>query len=147
MAKMSITFGGFEKLAEDIDAIGGDLQAAGDEALTETQSIVKNNLVTAASVYAGKGVKGYATGEMYNTIIQDVQIDWRGLIAEVKVGFSGEGKNLSGFMHSIFVMYGTPRMAKNAKVYNAIKGTKTRKEIYEKQEEIMVKHLEIGKGR
>lgn len=147
MAKMSITFDGFEKLAEDIDAIGGDLHAAVDEALEETQFIIQSNLVNAASIYAGKGVKGYATGEMFRTIIQDLQIDWRGTIAEVKTGFSGEGANLSGFMHSIFVMYGTPRMAKNAKVYNAIKGTKTRKEIAEKQEEIMVKHLELGKGR
>jgi hypothetical protein len=149
MAKMSITFDGFEKLAEDIDEVGGDLHAAVDEALAETQKLVQDNLTSASAIYGrkGGGKKGYATGEMYRTIIQDLQIDWRGTIAEVKTGFSGEGANLSGFMHSIFVMYGTPRMPKNAKVYNAIKGTQTRKQIAEKQEEIMVKHLELGKGR
>jgi hypothetical protein len=41
-------------------------------------------------------------------------------------------------------MYGTPRMAKNPKVYNAIKGTKVKNEIAKKQEEIMKKHLELG---
>lgn len=148
MAKMSITFDGFAKLAEDIDAIGGDLHKAVDEALEETQFIVQNNLVTAAEVYANKGggKKGYATGKMYNSIIQDLNIDWKGTVAEVKTGFTGEGGNFAGFMHSIFVMYGTPRMAKDMKVYNAIKGTKTRKEIAKAQEEIMVKHLELGKG-
>lgn len=145
--KMSIIFDGFAKLAEDIDAIGGDLHAAVDEALEETQFIVQSNLVTAASIYAAKGRKGYAKGDMYDSIIQDLQIDWKGTVAEVKTGFSSNGyATWEGFMHSIFVMYGTPKMAKDAKVYNAIKGTKTRKEIAEKQEEIMVKHLELGKG-
>lgn len=148
MAKMSLTFKGFEQLAEDIDAIEGDLHAAVDEALEETQFIIQDNLVTGASVYAAGGRKGYAKGDMYKSIIQDVRIDWKGTIAEVKTGFSSNGgATWKGFMHSIFVMYGTPKMAKDAKVYNAIKGTKTRKQIYEKQEEIMVKHLELGKGR
>lgn len=147
MAKMSITFDGFEKLAEDIDGIGGDLKSAVDEALEETQFIIQSNLVTAADIYSAKGKKGYATGKMYSSIIQDLRINWKGNIAEVNTGFTGEGGNLAGFLHSIFVMYGTPRMAKDAKVYNAIKGTKTRKEIAEKQEEIMQKHLELGKGK
>lgn len=148
MAKrMSITFDGFEKLAEDIDAIGGDLHSAVDEALEETQFIVQDNLTTAAEVYQHGGLKGYATGKMYKSIIQDVRIDWKGLIAEVKTGFTGSGGHFAGFMHSIFVMYGTPRMAKDPKVYNAIKGTRTRKQIAEKQEEIMVKHLKLGEGR
>lgn len=147
MAKMKIIFDGFEKLAEDIDAIGGDLHEAVDEALEETQFIVQSNLVTAASPYQHGGVKGYAKGTMYSSIIQDVDIVWKGTIAEVNTGFSGTKGSMAGFMHSIYVMYGTPRMAKNAKVYNAIKGTRTRKEIAKKQEEVMQKHLKLGKGK
>lgn len=142
MARMSITFKGFEKLAEDIDAIGGDLQNAVDEALTETQKLVQANVQSAAATYARKGGgKGYATGRMYQSIIKDPQIMWKGLIAEVRVGFA---LYQSGGWHSIFIMYGTPRMAKNPKVYNAIKGTKTRNEIAKLQEEIMKKHLTLG---
>lgn len=147
MAKMSITFDGFAKLAEDIDAIGGDLHSAVDEALEETQFIVQSNLVSAAQVYSSKGRKGYATGKMYKSIIQDLGINWKGTVAEVNTGFSGTKGSMAGFMHSIFVMYGTPRMAKDAKVYNAIKGTKTRKDIAKAQEEVMVKHLDLTKGR
>jgi hypothetical protein len=148
MAKMSITFNGFAKLAEDIDAIGGDLHKAVDEALEETQKIVQDNLTTASAQYQHGGRKGYAKGDMYRSIIDDTRIDWKGTVAEVKTGFSSNGgATWEGFMHSIFVMYGTPRMAKDAKVYNAIKGTKTRKQIAEKQEEIMVKHLDLTKGR
>ena len=148
MAKMKIIFDGFAKLAEDIDAIGGDLHVAVDEALTETSEIVQSNVRSAAAVYAHGGRKGYAKGDMYDSIIDEGWIDWKGLIAEVRVGFSSHGyETWKGFMHSIFVMYGTPRMAKDPKVYNAIKGTRTRKQIAEKQEEIMVKHLKLGERR
>lgn len=147
MAKMSITFDGFAKLAEDIDAIGGDLHEAVDEALEEAQLIVQSNLLTAAEPYQSGGLKGYATGKMYKSIIQDLNINWKGTVAEVNTGFSGTQGSMAGFMHSIYVMYGTPRMTKNAKVYNAIKGTKTKKDIAKAQEEIMVKHLDLAKGR
>ncbi len=141
MAKMSITFNGFEKLAEDIDAIGGDLQKAVGEALNESQKIIQSNLQSAAVPYARKGGgKGYATGRMYQSIIKDPQVVWKGLIAEVGVGFR---LFASGGWHSIFIMYGTPRMAKNPKVFNAIKGTKTRNEIAQKQEEVMQKYLSL----
>ena len=142
MAKMSITFNGFEQLAEDIDAVGGDLKKAVDEALTESQKLIQSNLQTAAAEYSRKGGgKGYTTGKMYQSIIKDSQIVWKGLIAEVGAGFRLFAR---GGWHSIFIMYGTPRMAKNTKVYNAIKGTKTRNEIAEKQEEVMKKYLTLG---
>lgn len=142
MARMSIIFDGFADLADAIDKAGGDLTNAVNDALTETQQIIQNNLTSGAAVYAAKGRKGYATGAMYDTIINDAQILWKGTVAEVRVGF-----NLSagGGFHSIFVMYGTPRMTKDTKVYNAIKGTKTRKEVAERQERIMQEHLALAK--
>ncbi len=141
MARMSITFKGFEQLAEDIDAIGGDLQKAVDEALTDTTNYVQGQVTMASAPYAHGGLKGYATGKMFSAIKKDSLVKWAGLVAEVSVGF-----NLfqSGGWHSIFVMYGTPRMAKNPAVYNAIKGTKTKNEIAKIQEEVMKKHLALG---
>jgi hypothetical protein len=143
MAKMSIIFDGFAKLAEDIDEKGGNLHAAVDEALTKTQELVQGNVQSAAEIYQHGGQKGYATGTMYNAIIQNAEVSWKGTVAEVDTGFSGTKGSMAGFMHSLFVMYGTPKMAKDAKVYNAIKGTKTRKDIAALQEDIMVKHLEL----
>ena len=141
MAKMSITFKGFEQLAEEIDAIGGNLQKAVDEALTKTGEYIQGQVTTAAAPYASGGLKGYATGAMYRSIKSDEPVAWNGLIAEVSVGFQ---LNAKGGWHSIFVMYGTPRMAKNQKVYNAIKGGKTKNEVAKIQEEIMQKHLMLG---
>ena len=41
-------------------------------------------------------------------------------------------------------MYGTPRMAKDTKVYNAIKGAKTKNDIAKIQQEIMQKYMQLG---
>ena len=142
MARMSITFDGFADLAEQIDRVGNDLHTAVDEALKETQGIVSTELSAGALPYRNKGLKGYATGKMYSAIQRDNKIEWAGSIATVGTGFSYE-QNKAGFIHSIFVMYGTPRMSKDTKVYNAIKGTKVKKEIYEKQQEIMQKYTEF----
>ena len=139
MARMSITFPGFDDLAAEIDRAGGNLEAAVEDALLQTQEFIQNGLTIAAAPYNAKGLKGYATGKMYGSIIDDRKIYIKGNVAEVRVGFELD----KGF-HSIFIMYGTPRIAKDQRVYNAIRGTKTKKDIAELQEEIMRKHLQLG---
>lgn len=143
MAKMQILFNGFEELAERIDKIGNGLKLAVTEALEASEKLIDDNLRSAAASYAhkGGGRKGYATGAMYNSIRENGRVIWNGNIAEVGVGFSSE--NMQGFMHSIFVMYGTPKMQKDTKVYNALRGSKIKKQVAEKQEEIMRKHLSL----
>lgn len=141
MASMKIIGNSFAELAEAVDKAGADLKTAVNEALVESQKIIQSNLTTGAAVYAGKGLKGYAKGNMYSTIIGDGAVSWSGNVATVNVGFE---LMANGGWHSIFVMYGTPRMSKDPKVYNAIKGTKTRKEIVKKQEDVMVKHMKLG---
>ena len=143
MARMSITFDGFADLAEAIDRVGNDLHKAVDEALTDTQEIVSDELRSSAGIYQHKGLKGYATGKMYSAIQKDGKVEWKGSVASVGTGFSYE-QNKAGFIHSIFVMYGTPKMSKDVRVYNAIRGSKVKKAIYEKQQEVMQKYTRIG---
>lgn len=139
MARMSILFDGFDDLAAEIDRAGGDLTAAVEDALQQTQEFIQNGLTMAAAPYNGKGLKGYATGKMFGSIVDDRKIYFKGNVAEVRVGFELD----KGF-HSIFIMYGTPRIKKDQKIYNAIKGTKTQKEIAELQEMVLRKHLNLG---
>lgn len=141
MARMSIIFDGFKDLAYKIDEAGGDLHAAVDEALTETQFYIQNEVEKASIPYAHGGLKGYATGKMANSIVADGVIHWTGTVAEVRVGYD---LHQAGGFHSIFVMYGTPKMTKDQKVYDAIRGTKTKKDIARLQQGIMEKYLKIG---
>ena len=140
MAKMSIIFDGFKDLAAEIDRSGGDLHEAVNEALVETQKLVQSNVTSAAAPYAAKGRKGYATGEMYSSIMGDGVVTWSGAVATVDAGFSLKRK---GGYHSIFIMYGTPRIAKDTAVFNAIKGSATKKQIAKLQEEVMSKYLHL----
>lgn len=143
MAKMALTFDGFKDLAYAIDKAGGDLDKAVKVALTSTQQHIQANLTQAAAPYAHGGRKGYATGDMYRSIIKSPRITNKGGVYEVEVGFDLGAK---GGWHSIFIMYGTPRIAKDAKVYNAIKGAKTKKEIADIQEKVMQRFLDIANG-
>ena len=144
MAKMSITFGGFEDLIYQIDKAGGDVKKAANEALTKTQQYIAQNVSAAAAPYKRGGKKGYATGKMARAEIQNARVVWVGDVAEIGVGFSLSQK---GGWHSIFVMYGTPRIAKDTQLFNAIKGAKTKKEIAEIQEQVLQKYLALGGGR
>ena len=149
--KMSITFDGFEKLAAEIDRQGQELKPAVNEALEETQKYIQQNVESASEPYKSGGQKGYAKGNLADAIITDPKIEWTGDVGTVGVGFSSN-KDHKGFLHSIMVMYGVPAhgkfnrgYAKDAKVYNAIRGTRTKKEIERIQKEIMEKYLKMGR--
>ena len=136
MARMSIMFDGFKDLAYMIDQIDSSaLKPAVDKALTETGKLVQEKVNEATLPYAHGGLKGYATGEMFNALKKDNPVIWTSpYVAEVSVGFN---LNEPGGFHSIFVMYGTPRMAKDQKLYNSIKGTRTKHAIALLQEKIL----------
>ena len=60
MAKMSITFDGFEKLAAELERQGKELKPAVNEALEETQKYIQQELEIAVQPYSNGGRKGYA---------------------------------------------------------------------------------------
>lgn len=128
----------FQSLLIELDKKGTDAKEAADEALQVAGDLIAENLTTAASPYAGKGLKGYATGRMYGTILHE-RPEWSGNTATVRAGF-----RIRDALESVFVMYGTPRIAPDKKVFNAIEGTKTRKQIKEKQEEILRERMGLG---
>lgn len=142
MARMQILFDGFKDLAYAVDACLGDeaLHKSVDEALVETGKYVQQQVTSAAASYSkkGGGLKGYATGAMFKAIKKDQIVYWNGSIAEVSVGF-----DLKEAFWSLFVMYGTPRMGKDSKIYNAIKGAKTKNEVARIQQEVMSKYITV----
>ena len=129
-------------LYEAIDKAGGNLKEAADVALRETQKIVQTRLNAAAGVYSGGGRKGYAQGEMYSSIIkEDGRVEWEGTTASIDSGFD---LSAQGGYHSIFIMYGTPRIAKDSAVFNAIKGSGTQNAIKIAQAKALQEYLSLG---
>ena len=149
MAKMSIVFNGFKELMESIDKAGGSIENAAREALEESQKIIQREVQSAAAPYASGGLKGYATGAMHKAILKNAQVAKHGAYYEVPVGFDLDAH---GGYHSIFVMhgtyvYGTPRIAKDMRLYNAVFGAKVKREIAETQERILGEHLRLAGGK
>lgn len=141
MAKMELLFDGFEELADQISKSEQALRPAVDEALRKTQTIIQEELRTATAIYAtkGGGRKGYATGNMFKSILKNESVTWQGTVAMISAGFA-----LNKHRESIFVMYGTPRMTPDTNVYNAIFGARVESKIQKAQEDIMAKYLQLG---
>ena len=141
MAKMTLQFDGLRDLARRIDEIEGTVQGAADEALTKVQHYVQDNTRHAAAKYSKGGTK-YSTGRMKAAIKPDSGPEWAGNVASVHVGFEIYAAG-GGGMHSIWRMYGTPRAAKDANLYNAIRGARTQKQVREIMEKVFTEHARL----
>lgn len=132
--KMSITFDGFDEMIEQLEKSSGNVKGAVNEALQETHKMITTNADDAMTPHN-------KTFKTKRSIVNGNGIEWVGDVASVDVGF----KIRNGGLASIFLMYGTPKMKKDQKLYNAFKGTKTKKDIAELQKEIISKYISIAK--
>lgn len=121
-------FGGY--LIEKIDQMGGDTRGAVEGALQAVQHYYAENLRQVAAPYkrGSGGRKGYATGAMYDSIIDDGRVSWTGDKATTDVGFNLQ---TPGGQHSVFVMRGTPKrkaskMQADRTIYNAVYGPRAK---------------------
>ena len=133
--KLGLQFSGWDEVIANLDSLGGDIKKTTENALLESQKIVARNAQTAMK-------KHRRTGKTENSISDDGTVTWIGSTAQIGVGFDLK----SGGMPSIFLMYGTPRKAKDQAVYNAVYGSGTKKEISEKQSEIFYKEISERMG-
>lgn len=141
MARMSLKFNGFYDLAHRISEIEGSLRPAVDEALTEVQRYVQGNVHQAAAKYT-KGGTRYSTGRMLSAVKPTDGVEWAGNVASVGVGFDIYAAG-GGGMHSIWMMYGTPRIRPDKKLYNAIRGARTQKQVHEIMEKVFTEHAKL----
>lgn len=124
MPKLKIEFDGFNEVVQRLKDFGADVQKTADSALMESKKIVNRNLEAAMQ-------KHNKTHETVNSLDTESKVMWVGDVGTIHVGF-----NLAkGGVPSIFLMYGTPRMKKDSKLYNAVYGSKVRKEIKKLQED------------
>ena len=128
MAKLGLEFDGFEKLMQKLEEVKGDAEQATENALVATHELVTRNLQSAIAPHR-------RTGETERSLKRNAEVTWFGTTAEVEVGFDID----NGGLPSVFLMNGTkvngtPRVKPDTKLYNAIYGAKTKKEIAELQE-------------
>lgn len=128
--KMSFEFDGFIQLSEKLMKLGGDLERTTEKALKKSFEAVTPGIESAITPHK-------LTGTTQSTLRKDGTVKWNGSVAEVPVGFDISG----GGLPSIFLMYGTPHMKPDRKLYNSIYGAKTRKRVRELQAQIFSDEL------
>ncbi|HIZ16859.1 MAG TPA: hypothetical protein H9675_04745 [Firmicutes bacterium] len=128
--KLSLNFDGFAEILNKLEKLGKNSNDTAETALIESKHYVHKNLEDAMAAHN-------RTGQTERSLHYQDKIEWTGSIAEMGVGFDISG----GGLPSIFLMYGTPRMSPDKKLYNAIFGNKTRKEISEIQSDIFRNYL------
>ncbi|MCI8486676.1 MAG: hypothetical protein HFJ20_06355 [Clostridia bacterium] len=113
-------------LIKELEQLDGDVKRTTEKSLTKSQKHITKNL--------HKEMKKHKqTGETEKSIVENPPVIWVGnMYAEIDVGFDIS----NGGLPSIFLMYGTPRAEKDQKLFNAIYGRKTQKEISEIQADI-----------
>lgn len=127
MARMKLEIEGFDQILNKLKALDANAKKVAEKALTDCFKITteKSKVGMAKPNLPAGG--DYSTGKTLSTLLERPKVEWTGDTATVRVGFDiSEG----GFP-SIFLMYGTPRMKKDQKLYNAFYGAQTKREITE----------------
>lgn len=128
--KAYLEFEGFDRAIARLKKLDGDTKATTEKALKKTHEIITKKAEEAIRPHR-------ETGATEESLYREGEVEWAGTLASVNVGFSIR----KGGLASIFLMYGTPRMDKDQKLYNSVFGTSTRKEVLNAQEEIFYEEI------
>ena len=131
MARLKLQFDAWKELGDNLDKLGGDLKATTEEALEKSHAAITPGIVAAFG-------KHNDTGTMMGALRDKSKVEWEGMTASIPIGFDIG----AGGVASVFLMYGTPRMAPDRKAYNAIYGGKAKKQINEIQVDVFTKAIE-----
>ena len=141
MARLKLEIENFDLILKRLDQLNGNTKPLAEKALIETFNIVQPKAKEAMK-NANLPAKGkYSNSETVKALKVAPKIFWNGDIAEVSVGFDLNNYEDAGFV-SIFLMYGTPKMKPDKKLYDAFYGSRTQKEIAEAQKKVFIDEIE-----
>lgn len=129
--RIGLQFSGFQEMAARLDELQGDLQRTTEEALIKSKEVVTAKLLEATNKANYPAQGKYSTGRIRQSIDTTQNVMWQGTTAEINVGFDLKKSGLT----SIYLMYGTPRMAKVQAIYDAVYGSRVKAEIKRIQKE------------
>lgn len=128
--KTRLEFEGFEEVIARLSKLEGDIKGTTEKALKTSHAHVTPQLHNIMKTHN-------QTGATEKSIVDNAKVEWAGSIASIDIGFDIS----HGGLASIFLMYGTPRMAKDQNLYNAVYGKKTKDEIMKIQEDIFYEEI------
>ena len=128
--KTYLEFDGFDEVIARLNNLNANTKNIAEKALKKSHSIITKKAEEAITPHND-------TYQTERSLRREAEIEWAGTLASVKTGFSIS----DGGLASIFLMYGTPRMKKDQKMYNAFWGNSTQNEVKEAQKEIFFEEI------
>lgn len=135
-SKFAFRFDEALDLAARIEAAGGNIQEAADKALRDTHDFITPQLSTGIARHVD-------TGATSGSLVRSPKVEWISPFkAQVNIGF-----DLSEGWPSIFLMWGTPKMAPDVKLRKAAFGPAVKRGVAEIQREALEAFLQtLTKG-
>ena len=128
--KIGLKFEGLEEMVARIESAEGDIRPTVEAALKASKQALNPGINSAIAVHK-------KTGKTQASLDKNMKVKWEGTQASIEIGFHVR----NGGLPSIFLMYGTPRVKKDTKLYNSIYGTKAKKEAARAQKEVFQKRI------
>lgn len=139
MNKFKLKFEGLEEMAKRLEKMNLSVKETAEEALKQTHAHVTSKIDNAMD---NSRYNFDRTGKTRGSLQRSANVEWNGSTASVPVGFD----IMAGGLPSIFLMHGTPKIAPDKTLYNAVFGAQTRKEVAELQQNVFVKKIIEGGG-
>lgn len=127
---------GFEKMLIQLDSLGGNVQKAVQDALTQASETITED-TKAAMEPANLPAQGkYSKGTTKESIITDHAVRWEGQVGWVPVGFDFSKPGAGGFLIS-----GTPRMRPNQALQRMYKQKRYMNQIQKDISEVIMDYI------
>ncbi|MEG2933975.1 MAG: hypothetical protein RR842_10380 [Gordonibacter sp.] len=139
---MGIDFDGLDAIVTKLERLGVGTGKVAEAALKVSHEIVTGQVDKAQSASAYNIAPG-VTGATASAVSRVFSIEWEGTCASVGVGWSIR----AGGLPSVFLMYGTPTLAPDRSLYNAIYGGKTKQLVQQAQADTLLDFLIDGSVR
>lgn len=142
-SKMSLDMSDFEKqMLKKLNELQADVSKIVTKALEKTHEIVTEKALEAMKKENLPAKGKFSSGATEANILREAKVYGIGEALAVDVGFSIG----NGGLASIFLLYGTPRMKKSQKLYDAFFSSATKSEVLTAQEQIIFNELQKIKG-
>lgn len=130
--RLTIDFQGFEEMYAKLDKLQAGTKEITEKALEAAFDEITPKVDQAMAPHDIK-----YSHDTRKSLVKTKKVVWNGSVAYVNIGFDIS----NGGLASIFLMYGTPRMSPDRKLYNAIYGGSTKKKVREIQSKIFNEEL------
>jgi len=139
--KFGIDFSQFQNLAEDLQALGADLQELFDDVLEQTAENVQFDVDEAMDAKNLPAKGRYSRGITRKSIDKNPKPKWSGTVGSVGYGFDKTKPNAGSWL-----ITGTPRMQPNYKLEDIFARKKYTRDLAKDIMEYLMDALEIAAG-